>query len=978
MKRLEEKTAVRIVTTGILIIAIVGVFHVYARMNKERIVQQNADYLKNSTIETSGWVEDILENARCSINNTAKLYGKTLTGSEVDPKDLESIADRTVFDYVDFINKDGIDINTQGVEADVSDRSYFIKGMQGESGMDGTYTSAVTGERMVIFYAPVRYQEEIIGVLTGLYREERMKNILDTTMFGEPVPTLLCLADGTIVSSLGIGAVGENALDYMEGRVSQEDLAGIRETLEQEKQFSFSYKADGKTTMAYMASLRGSNWTIIQFFPANALRRMQNAANSAGVMCEAALILLFVGYLLLLMIQEQFQKKKLLRGKEEAERIITGINRLFNRFILVDLEKDTYQYLNHQAPSFQGLAPSGSYSDFIGFVKEQTRCMEDAPPVEEVLKREYIREKLQEDAPFERYEYQVMRDHGEEWENIAVIALEWKEGKPSSVLLAIQEITGQKKQELQTRTALREAYQSAEAANHAKSEFLSRMSHDIRTPMNAIMGMTAIAAMKLDDKDRLQDCLNKITLSSRHLLKLINEVLDMSKIESGKLELMDEEFELSGFVDELLGIFHPQIAGKRQNISVTLGGVVHERVIGDSQHLSQVLVNIMGNAVKFTPEGGHISLHISEAPARVAGNACYEFIITDDGIGMDQEFVEKMFEPFERAGDPRTSKTEGTGLGMAIAKSIVNLMNGDIKVKSKKGEGTQIKVTVFLKYTTDAEEELGLLARYRVMVVDDEKEACENACNILNSINMPSDYFTDGDEAVEALIRDHQDKQEYAAVILDWKMPKKDGIQVAREIRAKVGRDVPIIILSAYDWSAIGQEAIEAGVNEFIAKPLFKSRLVYVMKKVLLGQKDDGKQEEEVLKQEEQFVNKRLLLVEDNAMNMEIAYEILTMSGFSVDKAEDGRAAVDRLLETEPGTYRVVLMDIQMPVMNGYEATRAIRRSGRADLEKLPIIAMTADAFYADIKKAEEAGMNGHIAKPIDINNLMETLKSWI
>lgn len=979
MKSPEERTVAKILLTGVLIAAISLVFYLYSNRNSERISQQNANYIKNSTIETANWLEDILKSAKYSIANIARLYGETLADKEVEPENLRGFADRSIFDYVEFVNAEGIDVNIEGEYVDVSDRAYFIKGMQGESGMDGTYTSEATGERQVIFYAPVQYEGEIIGVLTGHYREERMRNILAKVLFDEQAPAFLCLADGTIVSCVGVGELeGTNVLDYMAGSVSAEEMAEIKTALEQESACGFSYETEQGMTMAYMTSLEGNTWTIIQLFPVNALTKMQRAANSAGITLETSLIILFVVYLLFMLLQEWYQKKKLLKGKQEAERIIAGVNRLFHRFIVVNFETNEYRCVNDQGRGFLNIPDSGQYSELLDLLEDKFVPEYDMVSMTQTLSKESIQRALTERTPFERYEYQIHRDEGDAWENMAVIALEWKEGRPVSVLLAIEEITGQKKRELRTQTALREACQSAEAANHAKSEFLSRMSHDIRTPMNAIMGMTAIAAMHMDDKLRLEDCLGKITVSSRHLLRLINEVLDMSKIESGRLELTDEEFDLSETVKELLEIFHPQIEKKNQDLSVMLNGLTHEKVIGDAQHLSQILVNIMGNAVKFTPDGGSISLHISETPSRVAGSGCYEFVFTDSGIGMDQEFVDRIFEPFTRASDSRTSKTEGTGLGMSIAKNIANMMNGDIQVKSKKGEGTQVRVTVFLQYNSDAEEDLQGLAGQRVMVVDDELATCENACRILESIHMPSDYYTDGDEAVEALVRDHEEKQEYVAVILDWKMPKKDGLQVTREIRARVGADMPIIILSAYDWSAIEQEALDAGVNEFIAKPLFKSRLVYVMKKVLLGQDEEKKGIRTVLKLEDQFVHKKLLLVEDNEMNMEIAREILTMAGFTVDGAENGKEAVERLTESAPDTYQAVLMDIQMPVMNGYEATKAIRQSEREDLKTLPIFAMTADAFSADIRKAEEAGMNGHIAKPIDIRKLMDVLMDWI
>ncbi len=978
MKRIGKGTTVRILITGILILIILLVFGVYIRSNSERILRQNADYIKDFTIQNADWIENVLDNARSSINNMAYLYGKTLNGGEINPDDLKEMADRSLFDYVEFIDAEGIEVNARGIHTDVSDRNYFIQGMKGESGMDGSHTSPITNERLVIFYAPVRYQGEIIGVLTGHYREERMRDILDVSLFGEECPAFLCLSDGTIVASVGVSTEGRNILEYIEDKVNPKDLEGIRGALEEEKQYAFAYKTESGMSRAYVKSLPGNQWTIIQVFPVNAYIRMQKQANGMSMRLQTVIVVVFAAYIVFLLLQARYRQKKLSKGKQEAERIVWGINRLYSHFILVDLEKDHYQYMNGKMPSFEGVSPEGVYSKFLDSIGDRFVEEYDMVSMSRVLTREYIQENFREDLPYERYEYQVLRGGDKTWEGMALIVLERRDGKPVSVLLAVQEITGMKQRELRTQTALKEAYQSAEAANHAKSEFLSRMSHDIRTPMNAIMGMTAIAAMHIEDRARVEDCLSKITVSSRHLLGLINEVLDMSKIESGKLELTDEEFDLSETVNELLGIFQPQIEAKGQILSVTLGDVTHEKVIGDSQRLAQVLVNVMGNAVKFTPECGCISLHISEVPSRTSGSGCYEFIITDTGIGMEQEFVDRMFEPFSRATDSRTSHTEGTGLGMAITKNIVGMMNGSIVVSSQKGEGTKVKIVVTLRHAFDSVEELDRLAGHRVMVVDDEEGACENACNILTSINMPSDYYTDGDEAVAALVRANETPQQYAAVILDWKMPKKDGVQITREIREKVGEDMPIIILSAYDWSAIEQEARQAGVNEFIAKPLFKSRLTYVMKKVLLGQEEDKKDLKTVLQQEEEFEGKRVLLVEDNELNKEIASELLTSVGFNVDCAENGKIAVERLMKAAPGTYHVVLMDIQMPIMNGYEAARAVRNSGRRDLASLPIIAMTADAFSDDIRKAEAAGMNGHISKPIDIRKLMDSLKDWV
>jgi CheY-like chemotaxis protein/nitrogen-specific signal transduction histidine kinase len=550
------------------------------------------------------------------------------------------------------------------------------------------------------------------------------------------------------------------------------------------------------------------------------------------------------------------------------------------------------------------------------------------------------------------------------------------DGVPKEVLFTYQDVTTVKLRELESYRALKEAYQAVEAANQAKSAFLSNMSHDIRTPMNAIMGMTAIAAMNIENPDRVKDCLNKITVSSQHLLGLINEVLDMSKIESGKLIFSEEEFNLSEVVDGIITMFLPQTEAKNQKFKVNIADVSHEEVIGDSMRLQQVFVNILGNAVKFTPEGGNITLSIQEKNSSMHGHGCYVFTFEDNGIGMDESFLDKIFEPFARAQDSRTSNVEGTGLGMPIVKNIVHLMNGDIQVKSRLNEGTTFTVTVYLKLNHFQQENVQGLENLAVLVADDDRFACESACGILDEIGMKADWVLSGDEAVEKLWIAHDDNRDYAAVILDWKMPGKDGITTAREIRAKIGDEVPIIILSAFDYSSIEQEARAAGVNAFISKPLFKSRLVYVMKSLMLGEEENNTEINQLRNKD--YSGKRVLLVEDNELNMEIAEELLRQTGVEVDKAENGRVAVDRVNEMPENYYDLIFMDIQMPEMNGYEATKSIRGSWREDMKTVPIVAMSADAFNDDVKHAKDVGMNGHIAKPVEIEKLLQAMDKWM
>lgn len=538
--------------------------------------------------------------------------------------------------------------------------------------------------------------------------------------------------------------------------------------------------------------------------------------------------------------------------------------------------------------------------------------------------------------------------------------------------------TEQRQIETRTRQALLEAYEAAKRANSAKSDFLSRMSHDIRTPMNAIIGMTAIAGTHLDDRDRVADCLNKITVSAGHLLALINEVLDMSKIESGKIDLNEEEFNLSDLIDALILMVRPQIKAKGQELNVSIKDVVHEKVIGDRSRIQQSFLNLMSNAIKYTPDGGKISLCISEKPTHHERVGWYEFIFEDTGIGMTPEFVEHIFEPFSRASDSRVNQIQGTGLGMAIAENLVRMMNGSIKVESELNKGSRFTVTMAMKLQDTEEILQDSLADLPVLVADDEPCTLENACRMLDEMGMRSESAKDGREAVEKAVKRHEAGEDYFAVILDWKMPGMDGIDAAKEIRRQVGPDVPIIIISAYDWADIEMEARAAGADAFIGKPLFKSRFAHLFRELLSdGEEKSGENDVKELLNEN-FSGSRALLAEDNELNAEIATELLKMMNVEVEYAENGQAAVDLFAASEQNRYQIIFMDIQMPVMDGNEAARAIRALPRRDAKRVPIIAMTANAFSDDVQASLNAGMNEHIAKPLDLKQFVKVLKRWL
>ena len=535
----------------------------------------------------------------------------------------------------------------------------------------------------------------------------------------------------------------------------------------------------------------------------------------------------------------------------------------------------------------------------------------------------------------------------------------------------------EKKAEIESHKALKDAYRAAENASRAKTEFLSNMSHDIRTPMNAIVGLTAIAGANIESQDRVVECLGKITKSSRHLLGLINEVLDMARIESGRISLAEEDFSLPELVDNLLTLTKPAIDEHHHQLEVHIEHIEHEAVCGDSLRIQQVFVNLMSNAVKYTPDGGNITLTIKEKPNGFSELGCYEFSIEDNGIGMTPEFQKIMFEPFSRADDHRTTKVQGTGLGMAIARNIVNLMNGDIQVESAPNKGTKITVTVYLKLQENEKEQEKELLDLPVLVVDDDKTCCESTVATLQEIGIAGEWVLTGKEAVKRCAARHKTGRDYFAVILDWKMPEMDGIATARKIRERVGEDVTIIILTSFDFSEIEEEARAAGVNAFMAKPLFRSRLTATLRQFTSGKKEENARNylEDFAK--ENYAGKRILLVEDNELNREIATEIIGMTGVTIDSAENGKIAVEKVMEAPEKWYDLIFMDIQMPVMNGYEATAAIRALA-GSRGKVPIIAMTANAFAEDVQLAKNTGMNEHIAKPLDLNKLNDVLKQWL
>ena len=545
---------------------------------------------------------------------------------------------------------------------------------------------------------------------------------------------------------------------------------------------------------------------------------------------------------------------------------------------------------------------------------------------------------------------------------------------------AVQEMEQQKKeQEKKYQTQLEEqnrkleiALQHEGAANRAKREFLFNMSHDIRTPMNAIIGFTSLAATHIDNREQVLDYLKKISTSSQHLLSLINDVLDMSRIESGKVKIEEKAVHLPDLVHDVRSIIQPNVSAKRLSLFIDTMDIEDEDIITDPLRLNQILLNILSNAIKFTPTGGMISIRIAQKNGAPKGCVCYEFRIKDNGIGMSEEFQKHIFEEFSREESSTVSGIQGTGLGMSITKNIVDLMGGTIALTSEPGKGSEFIVTLcFTRSGQKAEpKQLPQLEGLRALVADDDTNTCLNVSTMLSKIGMRPEWTISGKEAVIRTKYAVEQGDEFSVYIIDWLIPDMNGIEIVRQIRKVIGNRCPIIILTAYDWADIEDEARAAGVTAFCEKPLFLSELRRVLAEPFRAEPAS----EPAHPTAADLKGKKLLLVEDNELNREIALEILKEAGFVVDTAEDGAVAVQKIKQAAPGQYDLILMDIQMPNLDGYEATRQIRALPDAEKANIPIFAMTANAFEEDRQNALEAGMNGHIAKPLDVPHLLRVL----
>ncbi len=612
-----------------------------------------------------------------------------------------------------------------------------------------------------------------------------------------------------------------------------------------------------------------------------------------------------------------------------------------------------------------------SFDECIALYSEKHVYSEDQEMMRQAACRERLKEELLEKKMC-YVNYRLLRNDEMKYYQMKIVRAGMWDGK-HTIVLGLRSVDDEIRGEMEKKSMLEDALLQANQASKAKTTFLSNMSHDIRTPMNAIVGFTALALTHIDRKEQVEEYLKKIMTSGNHLLSLINDILDMSRIESGKMHLEESPCSLPDILHGLRNIVQADIHAKQLELYIDAVDVLDEEIYCDKLRLNQVLLNLLSNAVKYTRAGGIVSVRVAEKAGAPAGYGNFVFCVKDTGIGMSEEFVSHIFEPFERERNYTISGIQGTGLGMAITKNIVDMMNGSIEVKSEQGVGTEFTVSFTFRLHANPKEPLAIpeLKNCRALVVDDDFNTCDSVTFMLQQIGLRAEWTLSGKEAVLRTRQAVMRNDNYCVYIIDWLLPDMNGVEIARRIRKEMSEDVPIIVLTAYDWSDIEEEAKEAGVTAFCSKPLFLSELRSCLHSIVNTEKNS---ETGGGTEPKPHHTGRILLAEDNELNQEIAVAILEEAGFAIEIAGNGQIAVDMLKASEPGYYQLILMDVQMPVMNGYEATKTIRRMEDQKLAEIPILAMTANAFEDDKQEAIKSGMNGHIAKPINIENLISML----
>ena len=955
------------------IVLIIGISMVgirYTRFVSKTVYQESTSHLT-----------EIFHQSNKALN---ELVNKNLTYLHMWSAYLQKAS--TENEICDYINKVQEEIGFSGFYFLSFDGNYkTITGETGYLGLQGNLDDKITQRNDIIMNAalPGKSQmlvfacPEVNGIYQGFeydaiavaYDNSDIVKVLDISAFQGNAGGYVVHSDGRVVIDHAPES-WKTAYNFIavlrdHSGLSEDEIMAFSEELKQGHTGAMLVNLEGRNYYLIYEKVNIQDWELLGIVPADIVNASMNELQFSTLIIVGALLFSIAAFIIVMILRKnrlniKSKNTQILYRDEMFKKLSMNVDDVF---LMVDAKTARVDYVSPNVEKLLGIT--------VKQIKENIYVLGKLHPQDtEGQRSKHLKGLLVNEQREWDFEYVHKKTGEQRWFHIIAMGSEIE--KKQKCIIVMSDRTADRKMN----QALSDAVSAAETANRAKSTFLSNMSHDIRTPMNAIIGFTTLAVSNIENQEKVRDYLGKILASSNHLLSLINDILDMSRIESGKIHLEETKVNLSDLLHDLKTIISGQIHAKQLELYMDAMDVTDEDIYCDKTRLNQVLLNLLSNAIKFTPAGGTVSVRLRQFPSTQKDCAQYEIRVKDNGIGMSQEFAQKIFDPFERERTSTVSKIQGTGLGMAISKNIVNMMGGTIEIKTQKNKGTEFIIRLMFRIQSEQHrvEKITELEGLKALVVDDDFNTCDSVTKMLVKVGMRSEWTLSGKEAVLRAKQSIELGDAFHAYIIDWRLPDMNGIEVTRQIRS-LGDDTPIIILTAYDWSEIEVEAKAAGVTAFCAKPMFMSDLRETLM-TALGQKKEQNNDDVLPEADFNFKNKHILLVEDNELNSEIATEILTEYGFIVDTAENGAEALEKVSTSKPGTYDLVLMDVQMPVMNGYEATKCIRKLKDPALANISILAMTANAFDEDRKKALESGMDGFLSKPIVIKELVQALKN--
>ena len=955
------------------IVLIIGVSMVgiqYTRFVSKTVYQESTSHLT-----------EIFHQSNKALN---ELVNKNLTYLHMWSAYLQKAS--TEKEICDYINKVQEETGFSGFYFLSFDGNYkTITGETGYLGLQGNLDDKITQRNDIIMNAalPGKSQmlvfacPEVNGIYQGFeydaiavaYDNSDIVKVLDISAFQGNAGGYVVHSDGRVVIDHAPES-WKTACNFIavlrdHSGLSEDEIMAFSEELKQGHTGAMLVNLEGRNYYLIYEKVNIQDWALLGIVPADIVNASMNELQFSTLIIVGALLFSIAAFIIVMILRKnrlniKSKNTQILYRDEMFKKLSMNVDDVF---LMVDAKTARVDYVSPNVEKLLGIT--------VKQIKENIYVLGKLHPQDtEGQRSKHLKGLLVNEQREWDFEYVHKKTGEQRWFHIIAMGSEIE--KKQKCIIVMSDRTADRKMN----QALSDAVSAAETANRAKSTFLSNMSQDIRTPMNAIIGFTTLAVSNIENQEKVRDYLGKILASSNHLLSLINDILDMSRIESGKIHLEETKVNLSDLLHDLKTIISGQIHAKQLELYMDAMDVTDEDIYCDKTRLNQVLLNLLSNAIKFTPAGGTVSVRLRQFPSTQKDCAQYEIRVKDNGIGMSQEFAQKIFDPFERERTSTVSKIQGTGLGMAISKNIVNMMGGTIEIKTQKNKGTEFIIRLMFRIQSEKHrvEKITELEGLKALVVDDDFNTCDSVTKMLVKVGMRSEWTLSGKEAVLRAKQSIELGDAFHAYIIDWRLPDMNGIEVTRQIRS-LGDDTPIIILTAYDWSEIEVEAKAAGVTAFCAKPMFMSDLRETLM-TALGQKKEQNNDDVLPEADFNFKNKHILLVEDNELNSEIATEILTEYGFIVDTAENGAEALEKVSTSKPGTYDLVLMDVQMPVMNGYEATKCIRKLKDPALANISILAMTANAFDEDRKKALESGMDGFLSKPIVIEELVQALKN--